>query len=97
MSADVADCIDGNLGAWSIDGYTTPVIVGNRNHVVDVRKMRKNLLLDSADGIVNGGGDALNSGGDAEDVLRTSLTIAAPETLEGVARERLLRFGSSGG
>src|SRR6185436_17477136 len=99
MQANVAQRLDGDLRAGSVDSHAAPIGVGNGDNIIDVAVAREDLGLDTADGIVDGGGDALHGGGDAQDILGAGGAVGVAVTLEGVAFERRERSrdGSSQG
>src|SRR5581483_1116377 len=96
IEAEIAESANRDFGIRSVDGYATSIVMCERNDVVHVSEARKNLLLDASHGIVHGCGNALHSGGDAEDVLCADGTAVIKEALERVAlkRRERLRHGS---
>jgi hypothetical protein len=73
---EIADGADGDRGAGRVDGDAAAVVVRDGDYVVDVRVVREDLGLDAADCVVDRGGNALNRGGDAEDVAGSYRAVA---------------------
>ncbi len=69
VEAEVAQRADGDFGAGGVDGDAAAVVVGDGDDVVDVGIVGEEFGFDAADGVVDGGCDALDGGADAEDVF----------------------------
>ena len=59
--------------------------MGDRDDVVDVGVFGEEIGFDFLDGVVDGGGDALDGGADAEDVFRADGAVGVDVALEGEA------------
>ena len=81
----------GISASGSVDGDAASVVMGQRDHVVDVGIARQNLRLDALDRKVHRRGNALNRRRDAENVLRPDRAVVVDETLEGIALKRWQR------
>ena len=95
IETEIAQCANRNLRAGCVDRDAAPVIMGQRDDVVDVGKARQYLRFDALDRKVDGGRDALHGRGDAEDILRAHRPIVIKKTFEGVALKRRHRRGYS--
>jgi hypothetical protein len=97
VEADVAQCADRDLRVGRIDRHAAAVAVLQRNHVVDVRVTRQQLLADAVHRELGDTGHALHGLRDGQDVAGAHAAIGVAVALEGVALQRRLRRCPGGG
>ncbi|MNL23358.1 hypothetical protein D3C87_1447430 [compost metagenome] len=71
--------------------------MGQRHHVIDVRVLGQQLVLDALDRMIQHPGHALHGGGDAKNVARANGAVGVAITLESEAFQRCLRGRHVGG
>ena len=96
VQAQVVQRSDWDFSAGSVDGNAAAVVVGQRNHVVDVGIARQQFRLDAPDREIDCGGNALHGGGDAQNVLGSHRSVIVQKPFEGIALKRRHRRRRSG-
>ena len=93
MLADIPQGANGNGGSGGVDGYAAAISVSDRDNIVHSGITRQNLRADAPHGVIDGRGDALDSGRDPENVLGSDAAVGVSKAVEGVAGERRQRRG----
>ena len=97
VARQVAHGADGNVGIRRRNRHAAAVAVGQRHHVIDMRVLGQQLVLDALDRMVQHAGNALHGGGNAEDVARAHGAVRIAIALEGKPLQGRLGFRHLGG